>query len=338
MKKILNVALGAFLATSWVTQSYGYGYDLLDYAGVYVIGDYTEPSNNGLSVGDLPTASPVANGFDGGRRALFLDPRFRWDYTVGITFDLCCQNQLFFQYDYYNYNQSREDDGTISIGLPFPPTNNSAPLGRVRERENDFILGLAHWINFGPHFAVNVSAYAEYERLTRHLFEESDQTVNGVLFTNTRFTDNKLRAYGPGIGILGRAYPGDDHHWSFFAGIMTTLFYAKNHYEQLFLSDGDFGYDYEPEDSHSVIAKININAGVDYCFEISKRRSILMDIAVGVRYLNIFNAFKNGDTAFNPLVQGHPNVGTKSGFAANTGFAEDWGRWGPYIQLSVGGW
>jgi hypothetical protein len=59
------------------------------------------------------------------------------------------------------------------------------------------------------------------------------------------------------------------------------------------------------------------------------------DISLGMRYLNLFNALKNGNTAFNPNAGANNNV--VANFAPNLGPAQDWGRYGPFLRFKLGG-
>ena len=93
------------LALSTAPAVFGYGYDLYQYSTVYAIGDYTRPSNNGLSVGDVRTVQVA--GFNGARNELFLHPKYRIDYTLGINFDLGCDSVGFFQYDHLRDHRTR---------------------------------------------------------------------------------------------------------------------------------------------------------------------------------------------------------------------------------------
>jgi len=337
MNKALKITFGTVLAMSMATSAFAYE-EFLNDTAVWIVGTYTKPSNNGLSVGDLITATPVAGGFDGGRRAIFLEPDYDWDYGLGIRYHIPhTHTHVFMTYDHYRDHKRREDNNLQNISITAPPPTNQSPTeasASVHEHFNEFRLGFSRGLHFGHRFCVDLSAFFEYDRLSRHLHEENSN-ANGE--EAERFTDGKMRGYGPGVGAMARAFPFASYpQFSVFAGIMNTLLFAKNDYNQEFFEDDDFGYEYNPEQSKSVVGKIDINFGLEYCFGFGPR-SPRFDIALGMKFQNLFNAFKNGNTAFNPLVQGHPNVNVVNGFAANTGFPQDWGRWGPYVQFSVMG-
>ncbi len=60
----------------------------------------------------------------------------------------------------------------------------------------------------------------------------------------------------------------------------------------------------------------------------------MFQAALGLRYNNVVNAFKGGNTQLN-TTNAATNVNT--GFAITTGLPSDFGRFGPFLRFSIGG-
>lgn len=82
MKKTINLSLGAMLISCIASNVYAVE-NFLNYTSVSITGTYTKVSNNGLSYSDLQFIGPLVDPFigtnDRGRRAVFMDPNFKWD-------------------------------------------------------------------------------------------------------------------------------------------------------------------------------------------------------------------------------------------------------------------
>lgn len=312
-------------------------YDPLNNVAAWVEGTYTKPSNNALSVGDLLLATSPGN-FDGGRRHTFLEPDMEWDYAVGLTYRMPhTHSRLFFSYDHYeNDDDTKGDIDVRNIGLqPAPQTNGVAS---VDLHSNEFRLGVIHDLHFGDHFCLDLLAFFEYDKV-RQTTEEFN-SANGI--TNSRETENKVKGFGPGVGFMTRWY-AHNPHWHIFAGANTIMVATDNDYSTSFTGATVGGvntfYLYEPEESHSLVGKIDINFGINYrCAFRHEMHGIAWDVSLGMRYMNMFNAFKNGNTAWQPdaRLQGNGAFGPAA-FAANLGPAQDWGRYGPFLKFKLGG-
>ena len=92
----------------------------------------------------------------------------------------------------------------------------------------------------------------------------------------------------------------------------------------------------DSENTKSLIGKYDINLGVDYLRTYRVNCCpIKTGITLGVRYMNIVNAFKMGNTVGQSF-----NVAATQDGVANFpvfGVPTDWGRVGPYLRFSVGG-
>ncbi len=221
--------------------------------------------------------------------------------------------------------------------LGLPPTVGAQTVGTYQYDLNahEFRVGAVHDLHFGDHFCLDVLAFLEYDRIRQNIFE----TINRDSNTNfrTRETENLVKGFGPGLGFMSRWYASNPH-WHVFAGANTTLLKVENEFSQtLNLVTGAAGfYDYEPFDSDSIVGKIDIKFGVNYhCAFRREMHGAKWDIALGMKYMNMFNVFKNGNTSYQP--NGASGAGIISNSAPYLGAAQDWGKWGPFLRFQIGG-
>jgi len=332
MKKALKVTFGTMLAMSMIGQANAHFIPQHpeNFIAVWVEGTYTKPSNNGLSVGDLLFANP--NLFDGGHRHTFLAPDNQWDYALGFSYRLPCQNtRLFFHYDHYDADDSK---GDIDIrNLSFAPPPQTQEVATINEHSNEFRFGAIHDLHFGDYFSLDLLAFLEYDKLRLTL----NETISQAGIIGARETENKVRGFGPGVGFMTRWY-AHNPHWHIFAGATTAILAADNDYHQTFLTSAvpPGFYNYDPEESDSLVGKLDINFGINYrCAFRHYFCGAIWDISLGMRYMNIFNAIKNGNTVYNP--NAFDDAGTPINFSPNLGFPQDWGRWGPFLKFKIGG-
>ena len=357
MKKVLVLTLSAGLASAVVTSAVNASY--LDNVGVYGSGTYTRPSNNGLSIGEIQTVNPALE-FYPYDRAVFLSPEFSWDYALGVSFRFpCTDTRLYAEYDYFNDTDHRVVSGLAKYDVfPIDPSNQNAvgslAHANVMETSREWRLGVRHFVHFGPRFMVDLSSFFEYDRIniSLHQWDVANNTAGSgdgrVLEHITGYYENnsKFAGWGPGAGLKLIGVPmACCPTVTLFGGVATTLFYAKNTYNSYMYQEDiapsrrfnqGFVYEKNPEFSQSLLTKIDINFGVDYhrmlCLAGEQLRS---GVTVGVRYMNIFNAFKNGNSAGNAIV---PNTTNQPAvFLPVSGIPNDWGRVGPYVQFRVGG-
>jgi len=336
MKKLLALTLGTAFTATVATPVLAENF--LDYTGVYAAATYTTPSNNGLSMGDMITQVPAAGAIDTFNRALFVQPGFSWDYNVGINYHFPhTHTRAFLDYDNFQDNKERQANGVRDLGA-FPaaagPTTNAS--ARVEQHMDEWRLGLTHYLHFGSRFFVDFSAYVEYDRVLQAFYEHNTggAPIGGVTTTAFRETDNSFDGWGPGVGfrITGIPY-APCPNFSLFAGAMTTLLYTKDKFHEYEYFNAELFYAYSPENSRSILGKLDIDFGIDYRNVLHMNNTKLRSgVTLGVRYMNIFNAFKNGNTYFNPFP-----TAAAGGFAANTGYPNDFGRVGPYLQFRIGG-
>lgn len=335
MKKALTVTFGAVLAAGLISTAQAHT-DLFSGATVSIAGTYTKTSNNGLSVGDSITNTSVTNPFTAfnGQRPTFLEPDYNWDYALGVTFDIpSSPSYVFFHYDHYDVNEHRSD-GPLFTNLTNnnPITNPLSATAGVDQRSDEFQMGITRELSFGRRFDVDLSAFFDYARIKREVTEATTQTAPVTLIS--RSTENKMRGYGVGIGALGRVYPFACQNWSLFAGIANSLLYAKEDYQQLWninQAGALSSVSIDPEQSNAIVSKNDIKLGIEYDGFLNRQpgHDILFSLALGMRFVNYINAFKNGNLAF--------NFDDDDFLAVSGGSPEDWGRWGPYLQLTIGG-
>ncbi len=343
MKKTLKVTFGTMLAVSMVTPAYAQNFlgetDFLNNLSVFVEGNYTKPSNNGLSVGDL-LVTPSAGGLDGWRRQVFLNPENEWDYALGFTYRYCGDSRLILRYDHYDASDDTTNIDIRNIG--FAPAPDTAGYAIVQENQHEWLLGLAHSLGFDQGFNLDLMAFLAQDKLDVSLQETQTQFVanqgGGVFAHYHRTTENTMEGFGPGLGAMAQVYPFRCmQNWGFFAGGRTALLYARNSYQQSFYENNSVTpafYVYDPEDSHSIVTKLDISFGLNYhCGFRHDLGGAMFDIALGMRYMNMFNVLKNGNAAYNPP-NGFAGI---ANFAANTGWPQDWGRFGPFLTFRFGG-
>ncbi len=339
MKKVARVTYGAVLVVSMVAPQLAIAHDPLSPFAVSVEVNYTKPSNNGLTVGDALFAQPLSGSpLDGGRRHVFLNPDNAYDYSLGVTYRYPhSHNRLFMNYDHYNNHEEKGDINLRNDGLSPPLTTFG--FSRVDINAYEFRIGAIHDLYFERYcFGLNFYGFLENVKLSQTFFQTANQEMPPGEEDSEPLKENKMHGFGPGLGAVGRVYLRPQ--WSLFAGMMTSLLYGEYTYLESFVSsDGSF-YIHDPEDTNAIIGKLDIQFGINYhtAFRQELHRT-KWDITLGMRYMNMFNAIKNGNTAWQPNAQ---PTGLNSGnfpanFAANLGSAQDWGRYGPFLRFQVGG-
>jgi hypothetical protein len=113
----------------------------------YVEANYTKPSNNGLSVGDLLFADAGGNIFDGGHRAVFIHPDAEYDYSIGFTYHLGgTRTRLFLDYDHFDLG---ENDYQIDIrNFCYLPPPDTYEFNRLDITSHELRAGAVHNIAF----------------------------------------------------------------------------------------------------------------------------------------------------------------------------------------------
>ncbi|MBS0287771.1 MAG: hypothetical protein JSR17_10780 [Proteobacteria bacterium] len=347
MKKSLKVTFGTMLAVSMAAPiaAHALVHDAQHHVAVWGDLTYMRPSNNGLSVGDF-AMPPFDQNFDGSRNAYFMEPENEFDYAVGLSFRLpnYKHTRVFFNYDHYQDDVDRQGDVNVrNLGLfplvgPFQATFGTTELELTN---HEFRVGAVHDLHFGDHFCLDLLAFFEYDKLRQELFETISQNNNNDL--RTRQTENIAKGFGPGVGFVTRWYARNPH-WQIFAGANTTLLAMDNYFKQTFVvlqgNNVGSGYDYEPTESDSLVGKLDLEFGLNYhCAFKHEMHGLKWDVSLGMRYMNMFNVLKNGNTAFQPeggSVAGiAPNA--QIGFATYLGSAQDWGKYGPFLRFKVGG-
>jgi hypothetical protein len=342
MRFLSKVTFGAIVAMGVVSAAQAHVREFIPYFSVAGALTYSRSTSNGLSEGDLLITSIP---FDGERRTVFLEPDYEPDFDVGISFHFPQSNsRVFFNYDHF---KDHKEDNVLNIrNLGLQPTINSYSLtnghARVEHHYDEYQLGFSHNLDFHPRFYLDLLAYFEYDHLSRNFFE-TIEGINGqsprVDDFGTRYTQNGVKGWGPGVGVIGHLIPHPRYsNIGIFIGAKTALLRMHNNFDQEYTfgstltPSSDGFYTYDPESTHSVVGKLDINFGLDYsCGIRSGMGKLFFDTSLGMRYMNMINVFKNGNAAYNPILV------NPVGFAANTGYPNDWGRIGPFLQFSIGG-
>ncbi|MCS5712474.1 Lpg1974 family pore-forming outer membrane protein [Candidatus Berkiella aquae] len=331
MNKALKVTFGAVIAAGMISAAEANLDPTLSRTALLVTGTYTKTTGNGLSYGDVLLA-PSSVGGDGFTRHVFVDPDWEFDFGLGLTHRFCgTKTRLFVYWDHFRADDDASTSGVRNLGL-VPGAITSGSI-EVEQKSDELRIGLSRALNFGHHFSLDLGGFFEWDKVERNTNEFQSQAGNPNRF---RSTENEMQGFGPGVAVMARAFPSHDYrHLSVFMGAMTSLLYVNNEFSQAQFNGDALFYQYQPDDSKSVVGKLDISFGVDYCSRIQTDwDGLLVGVTLGMRYMNIFNAFKNGNTYYNNPIQGGV---AQAGFAANTGHAEDWGRIGPFLQFRIGG-
>lgn len=332
MKKVLGLMLGASLALAAVPS---YALDpFMNNVGVYGTALYTKPSNNGLGMGTFTTGDA--------RYLPVLAPSYGWDFNFGISYHFpCTSTRLFFDYERYTDSDLRRVDGAFGFVTP-PSGSEPAVVADLLETAQVFRLRIDHAISIGCQFFVNLSGFFEYNKLSRAYHEWDSFTATGVLNQFYIETNNHVHGWGPGVGLDLSGKPWIcNPAFTLFLKSRATVFYGENVYTASGISSvpasGTYeGAYFEPESSHSLVAKFDIDLGIDYSRKLTLWGCPMQSgIAIGMRYINIVNAFKNGNIA--PLSYGINNPFNNVVNFPILGVPNDWGRLGPYIKIRVGG-
>jgi hypothetical protein len=355
MRFLPKVTFGAILAMGMVSASQAHVREIFPYLSISGAFTYTQSSNNGLSVGDLLVATS-SNNFDGERRAVFLDPDYEGGFNLGLSYHIPhSRTRLYVNYDHFKDDQENDTDGIRNLG--FAPGITFSPIGgtrtvtategyaRAEHRSREFQIGFGHNVPFSQGFYLDLLGYFEYDNVHRTIGESisiaTTAGINQVLGQANpdaiRYTENRVNGWGPGIGAIAHMVPYSRYaNMGIFVGVKTALLRVDNDFFQEYLNapQGTF-YTYDPEESHSIIGKLDISFGVDYSCGVRTHAvgPLYFDASLGMRYMNMFNVFKNGNAEFNPIISG----AILPLFAANTGYPNDWGRVGPFLQFSIGG-
>lgn len=353
MKKVLALTLSAGLTAAVASTSVSAA-TYLDNVGLYGTATYTRPSNNGLSIGQTANVFPLLTAFYPFNRSLFLAPEFGWDYAIGASYRIgCSDTRVFAEYDHFHTNDNRDVSGLDSI-LTTPIitgtaiTQTTLTSANMMETAHEWRLGFRQFVSVSSRFFVDFTGFFEYNRVNLSV-HEFDTLPNNITPLHAYLESNfKFYGWGPGAGFKLIGVPfGSCPTFKLFAGINTTLFYAKNSTDFYSRREQFTGtppvniteLSVYPENSHSILAKVDIKFGLDYqrmvCFLTGKHPA---GISAGVRYMNIFNAFKNGNTSTLHTNQARNNAPTGPfEITQVSGVANDWGRVGPYIQFRLGG-
>jgi len=362
MKKIL---FGAIIAAN-VTAVHAIE-NFWRYMTVSATGTYTKSTNNGLSVGDMittnsagalnfPAGNSPAGTMDGGRRWIFVDPSFEGDYALGLAYRFRGTNtRLFASYDHFNDSEGKDANSIRNLGYEFggvPPVGggtvaDTRGFTEARHRSDELRIGFVNHVPVHPRVTLDSSFFFEYDRVNRTI-DESIQGVDatGVVVaaqTAVRSTKNRVSGWGPGLSAATHIRPFNGHYLSpfgFFAGLKTIMIYTDNDFDQVYQSAQGPYYGYTADSTNSLVGKLDITFGVDMngCV-CSNLGGLPLNIALGMRYMNMFNVFKNGNAAFNPVevAAGAPAAAVFRSFAASSGPSNDWGRIGPFLQFRLGG-
>ncbi|MCS5709462.1 hypothetical protein CC99x_011200 [Candidatus Berkiella cookevillensis] len=326
MKTAIKVTLGTMLVAGFAATTAQAG----SWNRVAVTGTatYTEATSNAATMGD---ALIVAGGNPEFRRAFVVEPDNELDFGIGLSYRLGGNNpasdtRLYLDYDHFSDDEVRSASGIRNLGNA--GGNGVGSQAILDQKSEQFRLGVTQTLHFGQRLDVTLNGFLEYLKLDRSF---SEATAH-----HARTTEDEMKGFGPGFGAAARGTPFSYcPEFGIFGGANTSLLYAQNEYAQTNSTGAAAtSYFYNPEDSHSVVAKLDAEFGVDYRRVInSDMARVLFHAALGVRYVNAINAFKAGNTSWNPSALN----GNAQNFAQWTGASHDFGRVGPFLRVTIGG-
>ncbi|MGE4348779.1 MAG: Lpg1974 family pore-forming outer membrane protein [Candidatus Berkiella sp.] len=315
MKTAIKVTLGTMLVAGFAATAQAGSWNRVAVTGTAT---YTEATSNAATMGD-------AMGPNDFRRAFVVEPDHELDFGIGLSYRLGGNNpasdtRLYLDYDHFSDDEVRSASGLRNIGNI--GGNGVGSQAILDQKSEQFRAGITQTLHFGQRLDVTLNGFLEYLKLDRSFSEATGADV--------RTTEDEMKGFGPGFGAAARGTPFSYcPEFGIFGGANTSLLYAQNEYTQA--QTGAVPYFHNPEDSHSVVAKLDAEFGVDYRRVInSDMARVLFHAALGVRYVNAINAFKSGNTSWNP-------ADGAAAAARWTGASHDFGRVGPFLRVTIGG-
>ncbi len=348
MKKSLKVTFGTMLALSITIPLTAQALvkDPANHLAVWGEATYMKPSNNGLSVGDY-ALFPFPDDIDGARNHFFLVPENDYDWKAGLSFRLpnYRHTRVFFSFDHYSINEFQGDPNIRNLNVSvagdigiFGATQGTTAYDL---KSQEYRIGAIHDIHFNSRFSLDLLAFFEYDKVRQEMFETISR--NPASSYRVRTTENIAKGWGPGIGLLTHWYVCNPH-WNVFAGLNTTVLKLENNFRQNFSIIQDSGgggstpYDYSPVETDSLVGKVDIEFGLNYaCAFRYEMQGMKWDVSLGMRYMNMFNVFKNGNTAYQPLAFSNGGGAALQVTPVYLGAAQDWGKYGPFLRFRLGG-
>lgn len=339
MNKISKIAYGTMLSMALASTAWAH-MDIFERGAVWVTGNYTEPSNNGMSYGAI-VQSPGDNiGRNGEKRHVFVNNDLEFDYALGFSYHIAdTRTRAFVSYDHFSDANDANNENTLNLNNIDPNVlGPSAAWGHVHNHADEVRVGLSHALDFNSRFHLDLATYFEWDEVKCNLEERVSGVGDDVLIAAYRNTYNRFQGWGPGLGARARAIPVSKYsNVGFFMGMNAAMMWGDNVYASSFRQDIGNGevlaYHYDPEVNHSLVGKLDVSFGLDYRCYRQDLSDAVVNIALGIRYMNMFNVFKNGNAYQNPVYRGSNNVD----YAANLGYPNDWGRVGPFLTFAIGG-
>jgi hypothetical protein len=338
MKRALKVTFGAVLAVGTLGTAQANMEQLVNHFGVQVTGTYTQATENAQSFGDQFVALPLAGG--GGRfvSPVFVENDYDFDYGLGLMYGFTDKTRVYFNYDHFSTSDDSSASNITNISIGSTANAPTSGNGSVSYNANEYDLGVGHLWEHSPRFAVDYRAQLQWDRFAQSFVETIRGTpLAGGRDNAIRTTNNTFRGFGPGVGLMAHAKPITNCPTiGVFAGGIASLMYGRNEFAVVAYNDILPQYQVTPENSHSIVGKLDIKFGVDYSNHFNMDcGKVPYALALGMRYMNAFNAFKNGNTQVAGIDLETVAVNTQP-WAINQGTPADFGRFGPYLQLSVG--
>ncbi len=341
MKKALKVTFGAILAAGTLGTAQANMADMFDHVGAHVTGTYSKASNNGMSYGDTFVAFPTAAG--GGRfgQPVFVGSKHDWDWGAGLMYGFSEHTSLYFNYEHYSDGSDSNAVNVRNLGVSAPLMGAGNPVstaatGHSSNKTNEYELGLAHKWAQSPKFCIDYKAQLQWDTYDREFYETNDGD-NGDFARRT--TTNSFKGFGPGVGLMAHARPlSHCPTFGLFAGGVGSAMYGKNEFSSVAVNQATFLTGVFPDNSHSIVGKLDVKFGVDYVNNFAMDGcKIPYGLALGMRYMNAFNVFKNGNTYAGPLNVSPTGAIASDRFTFLGSTANDFGRFGPFLTFNVGG-
>lgn len=312
IKKVLSITASTLIVAGSVSAP-AQADDVFSRVSVRAAAHYDQPSNERAAYATRATAGTVAG------ETFFVEPDYEWDYSLGLEYMLpnSDNSSLLFDYDHYNNSKSENKTGVLSSVLPAGglAAGASSRTGSLELKDHSFRLGARRVLGFGDRFDVQLGGYAEYAKVERNYTITEVAGANAV----TAISNDEANGWGPSFDMYGRWYPMGRHScFSLLAGVEAAFLYGDSSFSARQVNQagalvGD--NDSNRSDLNHVFTRLGGTVALAYARPVND--SFKFGLKVGGRWMNYTNAFKGASD----LSSGRT----------------DYGRWGPFLEVSVGG-
>lgn len=319
MKKVLSITASTLIVAGSVSAP-AQAEDVFSRLSVRAAGHYDQATNERGAFATRATTATAAG------ETFFVEPDYEWDYTLGLEYMLpnSDNSSLLFDYDHYNASDNKRVTGTgvtLASVLNAGIANPTQVDGDLNLKDHTFRLGARRVLDFGDRFDVQLGGYAEYSKVERHHTIIEVDTGAG---TSRSFKANEeANGWGPSFDMYGRWYPMGRHScYSVLAGVEAAFLYGDSVHNVrvtdqagAFPAAADALNNENRADLNHVFTRLGGTVALAYARPVND--SWKFGLRAGARWINYANAFKNASELSNGRT--------------------DYGRWGPFLEVRVGG-